>query len=243
VPTSADGTSPGLQQGEPGVMVAATATKMWLGTDSTALGNRLLLSTVDTDTPILTAMYAKLAGATFTGAVSWATAPTSGAHLANKDYVDQQVAALQLFLGAWDADQNEPDITTATPTNGAYFIVSVGGTVPAGVPGIATEEVRPGDMIVWNGTTNEWEIISGAGMTQAEADARYVQLAGSTMTGALILHAHPGTSDPVLQAATKGYVDTAVTNMMTSVTTDTSLTGNGTSATPLSVAIVNGGTF
>lgn len=42
------------------------------------------------------------------------------------------------------------------------------------------------------------------GITQEQADARYVQLAGGTMTGALTLNGAP-TSD--LQAATKKYVD------------------------------------
>jgi len=43
-------------------------------------------------------------------------------------------------------------------------------------------------------------------VTKGYADARYVQLAGSTMTGALILSGAPATA---LQAATKAYVDTA----------------------------------
>lgn len=43
-------------------------------------------------------------------------------------------------------------------------------------------------------------------VTKGYADARYVQLAGSTMTGPLILSGAPSTS---LQAATKAYVDTA----------------------------------
>ena len=42
------------------------------------------------------------------------------------------------------------------------------------------------------------------GISQDEADARYLQLAGGTMTGALTLSGTP-TSD--LQAATKKYVD------------------------------------
>ena len=45
---------------------------------------------------------------------------------------------------------------------------------------------------------------TGGGMTQTEADLRYLQLAGGTMSGAIVLHA-----DPVgaLEAATKQYVD------------------------------------
>ena len=46
--------------------------------------------------------------------------------------------------------------------------------------------------------------IGGGGMSQIEADLRYLQLTGGTMAGAIVLHA-----DPVgaLEAATKQYVD------------------------------------
>ena len=50
------------------------------------------------------------------------------------------------------------------------------------------------------------------GMSQTDADARYVQLTGGTMTGQLMLSAAPTAA---LGAATKGYVDGAVAAAIT----------------------------
>lgn len=60
------------------------------------------------------------------------------------------------------------------------------------------------DIDVWGGETNyNWTVLDGALMA-ATATATYVKLAGSTMTGPLILSGPP---TQALQAATKGYVD------------------------------------
>lgn len=52
----------------------------------------------------------------------------------------------------------------------------------------------------------KWQA-SGAGLNQATADARYVNVSGDTMAGDLILAADPTAS---LQAATRHYVDNAI---------------------------------
>ena len=44
-------------------------------------------------------------------------------------------------------------------------------------------------------------------VTLGYLNANFLNLVGGTLTGALILHAHPGPGDPALQAATKQYVD------------------------------------
>ena len=49
--------------------------------------------------------------------------------------------------------------------------------------------------------------VIGSRLTVAQGDLRYVRLAGSTMTGPLILSEHPIATSPPLQAATKAYVD------------------------------------
>lgn len=54
----------------------------------------------------------------------------------------------------------------------------------------------------------------GGGITQEQADARYLQLSGGTMTGNLILNGAP-TADN--QAATKEYVDNQITLNITDV--------------------------
>lgn len=69
------------------------------------------------------------------------------------------------------------------------------------------------------------------GITQEQADARYVQLAGGTMTGALTLSGAP-TSD--LQAATKKYVDDAVGGATLVLSNHTLKSDNETLTLPLS---------
>ena len=56
--------------------------------------------------------------------------------------------------------------------------------------------------------------IPSSGITQEQADARYLQLSGGTMTGNLILNDAP-TADN--QAATKAYVDNQITLNITDV--------------------------
>lgn len=246
-PSSADGTTAHLLPGEPAVAIApANVTKMWVGETG---GNRLLLSTVDTDAPLLTAPYAKLNGATFSGAVVWATVPTLGGHLTNKDYVDQAVASSQLYMGTYNAATNVPDLslTANHPTvNGAYFVVSHAGTIPVTVPGIATPTpVNPGDHLVWNGTLSEFSIIPAGGMTQQDGDARYLQLvAGGTVSGVVILSAAINAGSNANQAVTKSYVDGLVTGVLTAVEVDgTTIGGDGTSGDELHVVAISGGTF
>jgi hypothetical protein len=76
---------------------------------------------------------------------------------------------------------------------------------------------------------------------QATADALRVLKAGDTMTGALVLPIAAPTLDT--HASNKKYVDDKVAAVSTSVVTDTSLTGNGTAGSPLSVNIVDCGTY
>lgn len=231
-----------LLPGEPAVTISATNTRMWLG-DGTS--PRLVLSTNPVvDNPRFTAAYLRLAGGTVTGPITFANAPTDGHHLVNRDYVDQQVAAMQLFMGAWDVATNTPNLTTVSATAGQYWIASTGGLAPAGMPGLAGTQINPGDMVVWNGATSLFERIPGGGMTQAEGDARFVQLGGSIMNGALILYAAPTGASPPNQAATKGFVEGAVEHLLSTVHVDgTSIDGDGRSTDPLHVIHIDGGTF
>ena len=69
------------------------------------------------------------------------------------------------------------------------------------------------------------------GISQDEADARYLQLAGGTMSGSLTLSGAP-TSD--LQAATKKYVDDAVGGATLVLSNHTLKSNNETLTLPLS---------
>lgn len=65
--------------------------------------------------------------------------------------------------------------------------------------------------------------VTGDGITQEEADARYVQLSGSTMTGALNMGAqriqNVGVPQDNTDAANKQYVDTSVSGVQTNIDT------------------------
>ena len=152
-PDSADGTSTGLIAGEPAVCIATGTTKMWVGVDGVLANNRLLFSTVDTDTTVLGNTFLKLTGGSMTGHISTNQTTFTNTQLVTKLYVDEAVASGQLYQGVYDASTNDPDLTLTAnhPTiNGAFFTVSVGGTVPAGVPGVGGTVVNPGDTLVWN---------------------------------------------------------------------------------------------
>lgn len=141
---------------------------------------------VDQHVPNLSG-YLPTSGGTITGAINWTGPVTADTNLATKSYVDTAVSAASQFQGTWDVVNNVPDLTQVTPLNGQYWIASSTGTAPAGVPGIGGRTVSSGDTVIWQTSTNGFQVISAGGITQPEADARYVQLAGSTMTGPLTL--------------------------------------------------------
>lgn len=69
-----------------------------------------------------------------------------------------------------------------------------------------------GQILEKTATGTQWADKPASGMTQTEADARYLQLSGGTMTGAIALPGNP-TSDN--QAANKAYVDALKPNRLT----------------------------
>jgi len=73
----------------------------------------------------------------------------------------------------------------------------------------ATYNPIPGALWKWSSTRGVWFAVTAASAsyTKAEADAKFVDIVGDTMTGALTLSADPTAP---LQAATKGYVDKKV---------------------------------
>lgn len=252
-PTSADGTTAHLLAGEPAVAIgAANATKMWVG-DGT--GNRLVLSTASADNPLFTQGYLLLTGGTVSGAVSWIGPPVNDEHLANKEYVDQTVAAGQLYQGTYDASTNTPDLSATAnqpDVNGGFFIVSVAGTIPITVPGFSVPTpVNVGDHIIWNDSTNTFSVVAAGGMSQADADLRYLQLAGGTMATNAVITMGSGyiPTANTQQVATMNALASAVSGIMTTVMVDNVTVGGDGTATvtattgPLHVLGVDGGTF
>ncbi len=165
------------------------ATYTWDGTKWTVSGSG-------------TGPYLPLTGGTMTGALALAADPTTSPQAANKHYVDQSINLAGNYLGTWSVAANSPNISAGGSISNANYVATTVNpatpeVVPVGVPGIAGLTVGNGDRIIWAAGPNVWQILRNAGVTLAAADARYVALAGSTMTGALTL---PGNAGSALQA-------------------------------------------
>jgi hypothetical protein len=154
-----------------------------------------------TDTTLL-----PLAGGTMLGQIV-TLPPVGGTDATNKNYVDNLVGNLQLFLGTWQVASDTPSIIGGGANAGDYYIAvtanpSVPENAPAGIPGIGGTSIGNGDLVLWNGTI--WQQVRGSGLNLAEADALYLSLTGGTMTGPLILAGNPAAP---LEAATMDYVE------------------------------------
>jgi hypothetical protein len=207
---------------------------------------------VPTDNPIMTGDYLLLSGGQMTGYVQ-VLPPVLDDDAATKLYVDDAIASLGLYLGSWQPAANNPDITAGGTLNGENYIAetadpAVPEVVTDPVPGLQGLTIRNGDRIIWAAALGEWQVIRAGPLDVATADARYVQQAGDVMSGILnmggnringinLLPITPG------EATSKQYVDTLVAGGFQGVTTDASLTGDGQLATPLSVDIIDAGTF
>lgn len=146
--------------------------------------------------------YLPLAGGTMTGALALAADPTTNPQAANKHYVDQSINLAGNYLGTWSVAANTPNISAGGSISNANYVATTVNpatpeVAPAGIPGIAGMTIANGDRIIWAAGPNVWQILRNAGLTLAAADARYVALGGSTMTGALTLS---GNAASALQA-------------------------------------------
>jgi hypothetical protein len=132
--------------------------------------------------------------------------PTTDLMAATKWYVDQAASAASLWQGVYDPTTNIPDLTQATlQNNGWSWTVNVAGDSTVALPGVPVGTAFVvGDLLQWIGSASTYAVIPGSPLNVTEADARYLRLAGGTMTGEIIL---PG--DPVdpLGATPKQYVD------------------------------------
>lgn len=129
------------------------------------------------------------------------------------EYLDQLISELLVYEGTWEVGPNIPDISDTTNlVNGSYYLAvtadpAVPEAAPGNIPGIGGRFVQNGSWVVWNANQQIYQLLQSGQLTRTEADLLYVKLAGSTMTGELILD-----GDPVqaLQAATKQYVDNEI---------------------------------
>lgn len=123
------------------------------------------------------------AGFALTGPITTTATTPAANDLVNKSYVDQAVAAGGAFQSGWNPTTNTPNVIAATKANG-YFWIAEAGQVPGGtnIPGIPDGTMfNDGDQIIWQAGTGTFLKIPAGGITQSDADNRYLRLIGGTL--------------------------------------------------------------
>jgi Chaperone of endosialidase len=159
-----------------------------------------------------TGVFLPLSGGTMQGNIAMsgntinglASVPSLPNGAAPAQWVLNQIASVSLFQGQWDADTNVPDLTQLSVRVNGYTWIAIttsvsGVVIGQAIPGLQGTTVFNGDTIYYSTVDGEFFAIHAGGLTLPEADARYVQLTGSQMSGALLLNANA--SQP-LQAVT-----------------------------------------
>lgn len=130
-----------------------------------------------------------LTGGTMTGAIMLpSAAPTSPFQAVTKQYVDELAGIGGLYLGTWQVAANTPNISLGGTVDSQNYIAitanpNVAEQAPTGIPGIGGTMISNGDRIVWTTALNIWQRVPGDSLDLQAGDARYLQLAGGTMTG------------------------------------------------------------
>lgn len=155
-----------------------------------------------------------MSGNTITNLASVPAMPNGAAPA---QWVLNNIAAVSLYQGTWDADTNTPDLTQLSTHVNAWTWIAIttsvsGVVIGAAIPGLQGQTVFNGDTIIYSTAQGAFSSIHAGGISLPEADGRYVQLAGSQMSGALLLNANA--SQP-LQATTLQQLDAAVANTVT----------------------------
>jgi hypothetical protein len=200
-----------LQQMNAALPVASTTIPLMDGT--AAVGSGTTWARADHVHPHDTTLV-PLAGGTMTGPLILSGNPTIANGAANKAYVDASVAQDIIWQGTYVPATNTPDLTLAANKQPGWAWTVSNTTDPTNttvaLPGIPLgTPTYTGDLIRYSGSSNQYYIIAGGGITQPEADARYLQLTGGILTGSLTLSGNATASlQPVtlqqLQATTAG---------------------------------------
>lgn len=132
-------------------------------------------------------------------------------------WVLNQIASVSLYQGTWNADTNTPDLTQLSTHVNAYTWIALtsspsGVVIGPAIPGLQGMTVFNGDTIIFSTIQGAFTAIHAGGITLPEADGRYVQLAGSQMSGALLLNAD---ATQTMQAVPYGQLQAAVANVVT----------------------------
>lgn len=132
-------------------------------------------------------------------------------------WVLNQIASVSLFQGQWDADTNTPDLTQLSVRVNGYTWIAI-TTSPSGVvvgpaiPGLQGKTVFNGDTLYYSTVDGAFFAIHAGGLTLPEAQSLFVLLAGSQMSGALLLNADATQN---MQAVTFQQLQAAVANTVT----------------------------
>ena len=121
--------------------------------------------------------------------------PTDLLEAVPKTYVDTLLSGAA-YQGTWQVAANIPDLNppATPPLHGFRWLCvtanpAVPENAPVGMPGIGGQPISNGAFIIWDGPLAEWHYVGSGGMTLIEADSRYLQLAGGTLTGPLRIDA------------------------------------------------------
>ncbi len=151
-----------------------------------------------------------LTGGTMSGQIITLT-PVVAGDAANKGYVDSVVAAMSSFRGTYTVATNTPNLTVTAGNQAGYYWTAVTAvpTVPEAtiiaLPGLPLGTMLGnGDQLIWEAGAGIYIRLASAQLTLAAADARYLQLAGGTLTGPLLLAADPAAP---LEAMTLQYAE------------------------------------
>lgn len=123
-------------------------------------------------------------------------------------WVLNSIAASSLYQGTWDVDTYQPDLTQPQYHQNNFSWIAItttaGVVVSPPIPGLQGMTIYNGDTIIYSAQAGGvFQAIHAGGLSLPEADARYLQLAGGQMGGALLLF-----EDPVqnMEAATRQWV-------------------------------------
>lgn len=169
--------------------------------------------------------FLPLSGGTMGGSINMsgntitnmAAVPAMPNGAAPAQWVLNQIASVSLFQGQWDADTNVPDLTQLSVRVNGYTWIAV-TTSPSGVvvgpaiPGLQGKTIFNGDTIYYSTVDGAFFSIHAGGLTLPEAQSLFVLLAGSQMSGALLLNAN---ASQAMQAVPFQQLEAAVANTVT----------------------------
>ncbi|CCV02202.1 hypothetical protein IIV30_007L [Invertebrate iridescent virus 30] len=216
---------------------ASTATDISLGSGLSMSG-----STLSVDTSSLSSTFLPLSGGTMSGAISQPLAPAVGSDVANKAYVDSQVAAVVVpdattsvkgivqLAGDLSGTASAPVVSPLSITNAKLANLSA----VSQLKGSSSTASTATDISLGSGLSMSGSTLS---VNTSSLSSTFLPLSGGTMSGAISQPLTPAVGSDV---ANKAYVDAQITSVTvpdatTSVKGKVQLAGDlsGTASAPV----------